>query len=64
MNVTMSEIAERAGCSQATVSKALRNAPDVSAAKRKAVQDIALEMGYRPNPLVSALMACRASKVK
>lgn len=58
----MREVAERAGCSRVTVSKALRNAPDISPARREEIRKIADEMGYRPNPLVSALMASRASK--
>ncbi|MEQ1859266.1 MAG: LacI family DNA-binding transcriptional regulator [Chthoniobacteraceae bacterium] len=54
--VTMQMIADRAGVSRMAVSLALRNSPKVSAATRQRIHDIAAELGYRPNPLVSALM--------
>lgn len=57
----MKDIAERAGCSRSAVSKALRNAPDISEARRREIQALARDMGYRPHPMVSALMASRAS---
>lgn len=54
--VTMQMIADRANVSRMAVSLALRNSPKISAATRKRIHDIAEELGYRPNPLVSALM--------
>lgn len=56
----MQQIAEAAGCSRMAVSLALRNSPEVAAATRLRIQGIAEAMGYRPNPLVSTLMAQRA----
>ncbi|MDX2111368.1 MAG: LacI family DNA-binding transcriptional regulator [Verrucomicrobiota bacterium] len=56
---TMAEIAARAGVSQVTVSRALRGDPRHSDATRARILALAKEMGYRPNPLVSALMAER-----
>lgn len=53
----MQDIAERAGVSRMTVSRALRHDPKISVATRQRVHRIAREIGYRPNPLVSALMA-------
>ncbi len=44
---TSFDIAHRAGVSQATVSRALRNSPLVNPETRKRVQKIALEMNYR-----------------
>jgi len=55
--VRLEDIATRAGVSRMTVSRVLRNTPGVAAATREAVWRVAREMGYRPNPLVSALMA-------
>ena len=54
--VTLAMIARRAGVSNAAVSMALREHPRVSRALSQRVQRIARGMGYRPNPLVAALM--------
>jgi LacI family transcriptional regulator len=54
--VRLEDIARRAGVSKNTVSVALRNKPGVSDKRRAEIQRIAEEMGYRPNPMVSALM--------
>ncbi len=55
-SVTMQMIADQAGVSRMAVSLALRNSPKISPATRERIRDIAEELGYRPNPLVSALM--------
>jgi LacI family transcriptional regulator len=55
----MQDVAARAGVHQTTVSLALRNHPRIPAATRKRVQAVARELGYRPNPMVSALIATR-----
>lgn len=57
--VTMTHVAEAAGVHQATVSRALRNDQRLPLSTRQRIQQIAREMGYRPNPLVSALIAER-----
>ncbi len=54
--VTMRTVAKRAGVSVMTVSRVLRNDPRVAEATRQQVLQAARELGYRPNPLVSALM--------
>lgn len=41
--------------SQVTVSLALRNHPTISESRRKQIQDLARQMGYRPNPAASTL---------
>lgn len=51
------EIAARAGLSLATVSLALRGSREVSAATRRRVRALAREMGWQPNPLLSAWQA-------
>lgn len=53
---TLADIAQRAGVSKMTVSLALRGHPHASAATRDRLRKLAEEMGYRPNPLVSAAM--------
>jgi LacI family transcriptional regulator len=57
--VTLDDIAKAAGLSRSTVSYALRNNPLASAETRAQVQALAQSMGYKPNPLVSALMTHR-----
>ena len=57
--ITLREIASAAGVSVMTVSRALRNQSNLSPETRARVQRIAEELGYRPNPLVSALMSYR-----
>lgn len=59
MNISMTDIAEKLGISQSTVSLALNNSPKVSEATRLKVQAAADEMGYQANPYVSALMTAR-----
>jgi LacI family transcriptional regulator len=44
-----------------TVSRALRGAPHVTPGVRERVVRAAAELGYRPNPLVTALMGARRS---
>ncbi len=56
-NPSLQTIADRAGVSRAAVSLALRNQPGISLVTRERIQKIAEEEGYRPNPMVSALMA-------
>src|SRR5258708_3707224 len=55
----LQDIAEKAGFSKATVSLALRNHASIPEPTRELIQTLAAEMGYRPNPLVSALMTYR-----
>ncbi len=57
--VNHAQIAAAAGVSRSTVSRALQNHPALPAATRRRIQALARKMGYRPNPLVSALMASR-----
>lgn len=52
----MQQIADAAGVSRMAVSLALRNSPKISAATATRIRQLADELGYRPNPMVSALM--------
>lgn len=54
---TLADIARRSGVSTYTVSLALRGNPRVAAPTRAHVREIARQLGYRPNPLLSALMS-------
>ncbi|MBC2602583.1 LacI family DNA-binding transcriptional regulator [Puniceicoccus vermicola] len=57
--VTMKDIAREAKVSASAVSLALRGSPRISELTRTRISEIAERMGYRPNPLVSALMQSR-----
>ncbi|NLX07493.1 MAG: LacI family transcriptional regulator [Phycisphaerae bacterium] len=48
-NVTLQDIARRAGCSANTVSLSLRDSPRISKAMRARVQKLAEELNYAPN---------------
>jgi transcriptional regulator with XRE-family HTH domain len=55
--LTMREVAEATGFAPATVSLALRNHHSIPLATRKRIAAAARRLGYKPNPLVAALMA-------
>lgn len=55
-NITMRDIAEKAGVSVSAVSLALRNQPRVSEAERRRIQGIAERLGYRRDPEIARLM--------
>ncbi len=57
--VLMKDIAREAGVHQTTVSLALRNHPSLPTKTRQRIQRMAEEMGYRPDPAMSALVAYR-----
>lgn len=53
---SMEALAAAAGVAASTVSRALRGDPRISAATRTRIRELATKLGYRTNPLVSALM--------
>lgn len=55
--VTLQDIADRTGFCRSTISLALRRHPSLPAATRERILAVADELGYRPNPLVAALMS-------
>lgn len=58
----MKDVAAALGVHQTTVSLALRNHPSIPEVTRQKVRAMADRMGYRPNPLVSALIAERKKR--
>lgn len=54
--LSMDAVAAAAGVATSTVSRALKGDPRISAATRERIRTVAERMGYRPNPLVTALM--------
>jgi DNA-binding LacI/PurR family transcriptional regulator len=63
VSVSIEQVAEAAGVSTATVSRALRGLPSVTEATRAAVQAAADELGYVPSPSASALASGRTRSV-
>jgi len=55
----MQDVARAAGVHQTTVSMALRHHPRLPLSTAERIRSLATELGYRPNPLVSALIAGR-----
>ncbi len=49
-NPTFELIAKRAGVGKPTVSLAFRNSPELLEKTRLRIQDVARELGYKPNP--------------
>lgn len=56
-NVTLRQIAEQLGCTRATVSYALKNSPNVSKEMRRKVQELALELGWKPDARLAKQMS-------
>jgi LacI family transcriptional regulator len=61
--VTMADVAAKLGVSRIAVSMALRNHHRISLELRKKVQRVAREMGFVPDPFLSALAAHRRQRV-
>jgi DNA-binding LacI/PurR family transcriptional regulator len=60
--VSMRDIAKSVGVSVSAVSLAIKNSPRVSENVRKTIQAAIKEMGYQPDPMLSALSHYRRSK--
>jgi LacI family transcriptional regulator len=60
--ITMADVARAAKVHQTTVSLALRNDPRLPADTRARIRALAKELGYRPDPMLSALNYYRTSK--
>lgn len=52
---TIEDVARVAGVHHSTVSRALRRSPSIPASTRERIESAARELGYRPDPLLSAL---------
>ena len=61
--VTIKDIAAAAGFSANTVSRALRDMPDISDDTKKIIRETAVRMGYRKNVLASALRASHSYNI-
>jgi len=59
VNIRQSDIARQLNISRVTVSKALRDHPDISKAMKKKIGDVARQMGYVPNLIARQLNSRR-----
>ena len=57
--VTIKDIARELGISPSTVSKALKNHPDISVNTRKKVNELAKKLNYKPNAIALSLRSSR-----
>ncbi|MDX9770044.1 MAG: LacI family DNA-binding transcriptional regulator [Tenuifilaceae bacterium] len=62
-NVTIKDIARLLGISPSTVSRALKDHPDISQATKDQVNKLAAEMNYRPNPIALSLRNRRSNVI-
>ena len=53
--ISLKDLAKELGVSIATVSRALRNSPEIGAEMQKRVKDLAKKLNYRPNPFAQSL---------
>ena len=57
--ITMKDVAASVGVHQTTVSLALRNHPSIPKATREKIHEAARLLGYKPDPMLSSLIAYR-----
>lgn len=62
--ITIKDIAKALGVSVSTVSRALKDSPDISETRRKAIQEYARANRYQPNTLATTLRSTRGARSK
>ncbi|MDY0348488.1 MAG: LacI family DNA-binding transcriptional regulator [Tenuifilaceae bacterium] len=62
-NVTIKDIARLLDISPSTVSRALKDHPDISKATIEKVKQVAKEMNYRPNPIALSLKSRKSNVI-
>jgi DNA-binding LacI/PurR family transcriptional regulator len=63
VQVTIKDIAKQLGISPSTVSRALKNHPDISEETRKAVNELADKLRYQPNAVALSLKQSRSNTI-
>ena len=61
--VTIKDIADKLGISPSTVSRALKDHPDISKATKKAVKELAEQLNYEPNAIALSLLSSRSNNI-
>lgn len=59
--VTIKDIAEQLGISPSTVSRALKNHPEISEATKRAVNELAKKLNYEPNAIALSLQSSKSN---
>ena len=59
--VTLKDVAREVGISVSCTARALKGRPGISQATTQKVQQVADKLGYRPDPMLSALSSYRES---
>lgn len=62
-NVRLKDIAEKLNLTKVSVSKALRDHPDISEETRRKVKEVANELGYRPNAVARSLTSSKSKMI-
>ncbi len=62
-NVRLIDIAEKLNLTKVSISKALRDHPDISVETREKVKKVAKEMGYRPNLVARSLTSKKSQTI-
>lgn len=55
-HTSLKDIAQKLGVSISTVSRALKDSPEIGVAMRECIKQLAKEMNYRPNPFAISLL--------
>ena len=61
--INIKDIAEKLNISVSTVSRALKDNHEISAQTRKTVQELAKQLGYKPNPIAVALKTHKSHSI-
>ncbi|MCK6692915.1 MAG: LacI family transcriptional regulator, partial [Thermoanaerobaculia bacterium] len=61
--ITIKDLAQQLGVNPSTISRALKDHPDISPALRKQVKQLAEALHYRPNPLAVHLRRRKSNLV-
>ncbi|HON19662.1 MAG TPA: LacI family DNA-binding transcriptional regulator, partial [Salinivirgaceae bacterium] len=61
--ITIKDIAKALGISASTVSRALKDHPDIAPETKKQVNELAKKLNYRPNPIALSLRNQRSNIV-
>lgn len=62
-NITLQDIANELGLTKVSISKALRDHPDISEETRIKVKDMAKKLGYRPNLVARSLTSSKSKTI-
>lgn len=61
--VTIKDIAKQLGISPSTVSRALKDHPDISKSTKKAVKELAEKLDYEPNAVALSLLSSKSNNI-